>query len=49
MKNIAILGSTGSIGTQTLEVADITNEYKISALTAYKNVSLMEQQVRNLQ
>lgn len=46
MKNIAILGSTGSIGTQTLEVADITNEYKISALTAYKNVSLMEQQIR---
>ena len=46
MKNIAILGSTGSIGTQTLEVADITNEYKISALTAHKNVSLMEQQIR---
>lgn len=46
MINIAILGSTGSIGTQTLEVADITNEYKISALTAHKNVSLMEQQIR---
>ncbi len=46
MRNIAILGSTGSIGTQTLEVADITNEYKISALTAHKNVSLMEEQVR---
>ena len=46
MKNIAILGSTGSIGTQTLEVADITNEYKISALTAHKNVSLMEKQIR---
>ena len=46
MKNIAILGSTGSIGTQTLAVADITNEYKISALTAHKNVSLMEQQIR---
>ncbi len=46
MKSIAILGSTGSIGTQTLEVADITNEYKISALTAHKNVSLMEQQIR---
>ena len=46
MKNISILGSTGSIGTQTLEVADITNEYKISALTAHKNVSLMEQQIR---
>ena len=46
MKNIAILGSTGSIGTQTLEVADITNEYKISALTAHKNVSLMERQIR---
>ncbi len=46
MKNIAILGSTGSIGTQTLEVADITSEYKISALTAHKNVSLMEEQIR---
>lgn len=46
MKNIAILGSTGSIGTQTLEVADITKEYKISALTAHRNVSLMEEQVR---
>lgn len=46
MKNISILGSTGSIGTQTLEVADITNEYKISALTAHKNVSLMEEQIR---
>jgi len=46
MKNIAILGSTGSIGTQTLDVADITNEYKISALTAHRNVSLMEEQIR---
>lgn len=46
MKNIAIIGSTGSIGTQTLGVVDITNEYRISALTAHKNVSLMETQIR---
>ncbi len=46
MKNIAVLGSTGSIGTQTLEVADQTKDYKISALTAHTNVSLIEQQIR---
>lgn len=46
MKNISILGSTGSIGTQTLEVADITGEYNISALTAHTNVDLMEKQIR---
>ena len=46
MKNIAILGSTGSIGTQTLEVVDSTNDYKVSALTAHSNVNLIEQQIR---
>ena len=46
MKNIAVLGSTGSIGTQTLEVVDKTNDYKISALTAHTNVRLIEQQIR---
>ncbi len=47
MKNVFVLGSTGSIGTQTLEVArQNPNEIKISALSAGKNVDLMEKQVR---
>ncbi len=47
MKNVFVLGSTGSIGTQTLEVArQNPNEIKITALSAGKNVDLMEKQVR---
>lgn len=46
MKKISILGSSGSIGTQTLDVVDITGEYKVCALTAHKNVSLLENQIR---
>ena len=46
MKKISVLGSTGSIGTQTLDVVDITNEYEIKALSAHSNVALMEQQIR---
>ncbi len=44
--NIAILGSTGSIGTQTLAVA---REYKgigVKAITAHSNIKLMEEQIR---
>ena len=46
MKKISILGSSGSIGTQTLDVVDITGEYKVCALTAHKNVKLLENQIR---
>lgn len=46
MKNIAILGSTGSIGTQSLDVVDKDNNLKVAALTAYKNTDLLEQQIR---
>lgn len=46
MKKISVLGSTGSIGSQTLEVADITKEYEIETLSAHSNVALMEQQIR---
>jgi 1-deoxy-D-xylulose-5-phosphate reductoisomerase len=46
MKKISVLGSTGSIGTQTLDVVDITNEYKVSALSAHSNVELLEKQIR---
>jgi 1-deoxy-D-xylulose-5-phosphate reductoisomerase len=43
--NITVLGSTGSIGTQTLEVAEAIGA-KITALTAYRNVKLLESQAR---
>lgn len=46
MKKISILGSTGSIGTQTLEVVDITKQYEVETLSAHSNVTLMEQQIR---
>lgn len=46
MKNISILGSTGSIGTQTLEIAEVNKEFNIVALCANKNVSLIEEQIR---
>lgn len=47
MKSLSILGSTGSIGTQTLDIVrrDRLN-FKVSALTAGKNVSLAEKQAR---
>ena len=44
-KNISILGSTGSIGTQTLDVVDKLN-LNVVALTASTNIELLEQQVR---
>lgn len=46
MKKISVLGSTGSIGTQTLDVVDITKEYKVSAISAHSNVDLIEKQIR---
>lgn len=46
MKKIAILGSTGSIGTQTLEVARTNQDLEITALAAGSNVKLLEEQIR---
>ncbi|MCR5369580.1 MAG: 1-deoxy-D-xylulose-5-phosphate reductoisomerase [Clostridium sp.] len=46
MKRISILGSTGSIGTQTLEVVRNNGDIRVTALAAGANVSLMEQQIR---
>ena len=46
MKKIAILGSTGSIGTQTLEIVRAKEQLQVMALAAGTNVDLMEQQVR---
>ncbi len=44
-KNISILGSTGSIGTQTLEVCEELG-IKVRAISANKNIDLLEKQVR---
>lgn len=46
MKKIAILGSTGSIGTQTLEIVRKEDDLQVAALSAGMNVDLMEKQVR---
>ncbi len=46
MKKIAILGSTGSIGTQTLEVVERNGGIEVTALSCGSNVALMEQQIR---
>lgn len=47
MKTIAILGSTGSIGRQALEVIEeLGSAYRVVALTAYSNVQLLAKQVR---
>ncbi|HCR41562.1 MAG TPA: 1-deoxy-D-xylulose-5-phosphate reductoisomerase, partial [Lachnospiraceae bacterium] len=46
MKKIAVLGSTGSIGTQTLDIVREHRELKITALAAGSNIDLLEKQVR---
>ncbi|MDF2544297.1 MAG: dxr [Herbinix sp.] len=46
MRNIAILGSTGSIGTQTLDIVREHKEIKITALAAGSNIELLEKQIR---
>lgn len=49
MKKITILGSTGSIGTQTLEVIDNLKNWQLKALTAYQNIDLLFEQVKKYQ
>ena len=46
MKKIAILGSTGSIGTQTLDVVRTNKDIEVTALAAGSNISLLESQIR---
>ena len=46
MKKIAILGSTGSIGTQTLEIVRTNGDLEIVALAAGNNIDLLEKQIR---
>ena len=47
MKNLVILGSTGSIGTQALEVvSEHKEDLRVLALAAHKNTALLEEQIR---
>ena len=46
MKKITILGSTGSIGTQTLEVVRANKDIEVTALAAGSNIDLLEKQIR---
>lgn len=46
MKKIGILGSTGSIGTQTLEIVRNNKDLQVTALAAGSSVSKMEEQIR---
>ena len=46
MKHISILGSTGSIGTQTLDIVSKNDDLNVVALAAYGNIELLEKQVR---
>ncbi len=46
MKNIAVLGSTGSIGTQTLEVVRENGDIRVTGLAAGRNIGLLEKQIR---
>ncbi len=49
MKKIAILGSTGSIGTQTLEIVRENPDLEVVGLAAGANIDLFERQVREFQ
>lgn len=46
MKKIAILGSTGSIGTQTLDIVRAQGDLQVTAMAAGYNIDLFEQQIR---
>ena len=47
MRNIAVLGSTGSIGTQTLDIVrEKSYDLKISAMSCGRNIKLFEEQIR---
>lgn len=46
MKTISVMGSTGSIGTQTLDVARHQKDIRVAALSAGRNVKKLEEQIR---
>ncbi len=49
MKNIAIIGSTGSIGTQTLDIVRANKDLKVVAISAGSNIEMLEKQAREFE
>ena len=49
MKHLSILGSTGSIGTQTLDVVRNNDDIKVVGISAGSNIELLEKQAREFQ
>lgn len=49
MKKIAILGSTGSIGTQTLDIVSKNEDLQVVGISAGQNISMLEEQIRRFQ
>ena len=45
MRKISIIGSTGSIGTQTLDVIRNNPDFSVAALSCGKNINLLEEQI----
>ena len=45
MKNISILGSTGSIGTQTLEIVRANDDLNVVAIAAGSNIEKLKEQI----
>lgn len=46
MKHIVVLGSTGSIGTQTMDIVRANSDLKVEAIAAGSNIELIEKQIR---
>lgn len=49
MKNISILGSTGSIGTQTLDIVRSNSDLKVVSMAARKSIDKLEEQIREFE
>lgn len=45
-RKIALLGSTGSIGTQTLDVVSHDEHIEVVGLSAHRNIDLLEEQIK---
>ena len=50
VKRIAIIGSTGSIGTQALDIiSDYPDQFEVKALVVHQNIDLLQLQIENYQ
>ncbi|TCK97930.1 1-deoxy-D-xylulose 5-phosphate reductoisomerase [Natranaerovirga hydrolytica] len=49
MKKITILGSTGSIGTQTLDIINLNKDIQVIGLSTYSNIDLLQEQIHQYQ